>query len=281
MNFFTLWWVFALIIIGSYLIGSLNNAIMISKLAGKDVRKMGSGNPGTMNISRSMGLKAGILTLLLDVLKGVIPTLIASFLFKDRVFDNSILPVPVLAKYMAGFFVVFGHIFPIFYGFKGGKGIATTIGVFFVCNWYISLIFGAVALAFILITRIGSMGSFLATTPPAIFSVIELYNEYYLAEPNFEYKLAYFIFTDAFIIGIIALTWIAHRKNIQRLLSGDEHPTDWLQMFKDRKLKKAAKEDETAAAETGQSLTSDEKEDVVSAEVFSEEKEDAELQDED
>lgn len=239
MNFSSLWWSFALLIIGSYLLGSVNNAIIFTRLLGKDIRKMGSGNPGTMNVSRTLGLKAAVLILALDILKGVIPTLIATFAFgRNLVFEYSILPVREMAKYMAGFFVVLGHIFPCYYGFKGGKGIATTIGVFLVCDTFVAVIFGIVAICFILFTGIGSMGSFLATTPPAIFASMSIYRDYLVKETTVEYRIAYLIFVNAFILGIVALTWIAHRQNIKRLLSGDEHPTEWLQMIKDIKLKK-------------------------------------------
>lgn len=241
MNFASLWWSFALLIVGSYLFGSLNNAIMLSSLMGKDIRKMGSGNPGTMNVSRTLGLKAALLVLALDILKGVIPTLVATLVFSDELFDLSTLPVSVMAKYMAGFFAVLGHIFPCYYRFKGGKGIATTIGVFLVCNTVVALIFAIVALCFILFTGIGSMGSFLATTPPAIFASMSIYRDYLVKEPVVEYKIAYLIFVNAFIMGIVALTWIAHRENIKRLLSGDEHPTEWYQMIKDISLKKRLK----------------------------------------
>jgi len=241
MNFASLWWSFALLIVGSYLFGSLNNAITLSSLAGKDIRKMGSGNPGTMNVSRTLGLKAALLVLALDILKGVIPTLVATLVFSDELFDLSTLPVSVMAKYMAGFFAVLGHIFPCYYRFKGGKGIATTIGVFLVCNTVVALIFAIVALCFILFTGIGSMGSFLATTPPAIFASMSIYRDYLVKEPVVEYKIAYLIFVNAFIMGIVALTWIAHIENIKRLLSGDEHPTEWYQMIKDISLKKRLK----------------------------------------
>ena len=233
------WWVFALIAAVSYLFGNLNTAIIISKILKRDIRKEGSGNPGTMNMSRVFGVGIGALVLVLDILKGVIPTLIAGLIFGDALFEGTTLPVGLLSRYCAGFFVVFGHIFPAFYKFKGGKGIASTIGVFFVTNWYIALIFGVVALAFIFITRIGSMGSFLATTPPAIYACIDVYVTYYKqAEDLNNVYIAYFIVINLLILGIVVLTWFAHRQSIERLLSGDEHPTNWLQMIKDLKLKK-------------------------------------------
>ncbi len=239
MTFSQCWWQFLLIALGSYFFGNINTAITISKIMGKDIRKQGSGNPGTMNMSRVFGIKIGALILLLDILKGVIPTLIAKLVYGDLLFTNTRLPISLLSQYMAGFFVVLGHIFPAFYGFKGGKGIASTIGVFAVAEWYIMLIFGIVALAFIFITRIGSMGSFLATTPPAIVACVRLYNDFYKGNQNLSATMiTYFIIANMFILGIVVLTWFAHRKNIERLLSGDEHPTNWLQMIKDIKLKK-------------------------------------------
>lgn len=228
-----------LIAVGSYLFGNINTAITVSKILGKDIRTVGSGNPGTMNMSRVFGIKIGALILVLDIFKGVIPTLIAKLVFGDLLFYGTQLPIYLLSQYMAGFFVVLGHIFPAFYGFKGGKGIASTIGVFAATEWYITLIFGIVALAFIFITEIGSMGSFLATTPPAIVACIRLYNDYYKGVVNASATMiTYFIIANMFILGIIVLTWFAHRKNIENLLSGDEHSTNWLRMIKDRKLKK-------------------------------------------
>lgn len=231
-----IWWLI-LIAAGSYLIGGINFSIIISGLKKRDIRTQGSGNPGTLNMSRTFGLKMGLLILLLDILKGLAPTLAARLAFGDMTFAGADFQVFRLAEYVAGFFVVLGHIFPVYYRFKGGKGIATTIGVFFATEWYITLIFGVVAIAFILSTKIGSMGSFLATTPPAIFACINMYHSVDLTTGN-PYMLAYYIGTNMLVLGIIVLTWYAHRKNIERLLAGEEHPTDWMQMIKDRKLKK-------------------------------------------
>ena len=238
MTTFEYWWAYIAVAAAAYLFGNLNTAIIISKMLGKDIRTQGSGNPGTMNMSRAFGVKIGALILLLDILKGVLPTVLAKFIFPSECFLGTTLPVNVFFEYIAGFFVVFGHVFPVFYKFKGGKGIASTIGVFFVTEWYIALIFGVVALAFIFVTRIGSMGSFLATTPPAIFACINIFYEYYKADDvaNNDH-LAIFIILNMLVFGIVVLTWFAHRQNIERLLSGDEHPTDWLQMIKDLKLK--------------------------------------------
>ena len=239
-----IWWLI-LIAVSSYLIGSVNFSIIFSKLKKRDIRMQGSGNPGTLNMSRTFGMKVGAMILALDIIKGFTPTLISRLVFGDATFLSADFKVFWLAEYVSGFFVVLGHIFPIYYKFKGGKGIATTIGVFLASErWYIALIFGIVAIAFILITRIGSMGSFLATTPPAIFACINLYYDVNVKAHHDGYTLAYFIGTNMFVFGIVFLTWFAHRKNIERLMAGEEHPTDWLQMIKDRKLKKVRRDDD-------------------------------------
>ena len=241
MYFIDLWWFFVLLAIGSYLLGNVNFAIIISRFKNKDITKEGSGNPGTLNMSRTFGLKIGLLTLFLDILKGVVPTLFARLVFADMFFGDSTLEVSITAQYVAGFFTVLGHIFPISNKFKGGKGIATTIGVFLVTEPIVTLIFALIAAAYILITAMGSMGSFIATTPSAIAALMDLYLLGFQKEPTFEYGSAFFVITMFLIAGIIFLTWYAHRKNIKRLLSGEEHETGWLDMIHEMRLKKIRK----------------------------------------
>ena len=148
----------------SYFIGNINWAILISTLRKKDIRKMGSGNPGTLNMSRNFGLKLGLLTFFLDIMKGVVPTLTAYFVLCGRgSFKGTEFLVVDLAIYLCGLFAVLGHIYPIIFKFKGGKGIATTIGVFIVCNsvqgweWaLVSVMAMIAALIFIYITEFGA-----------------------------------------------------------------------------------------------------------------------------
>ncbi|MBQ3572446.1 MAG: glycerol-3-phosphate acyltransferase [Clostridia bacterium] len=241
LHFVDLWWPFLLLAIGSYMIGNVNFALFISILKNRDIRKEGSGNPGTMNMTRTFGLKTGILTFVLDVLKGAVPALVARIVFRDMYFAGTTLEVGVTAQFIAGFFAVLGHIFPIILNFKGGKGIATTIGVFLVAEPVVTLIFIAIAFAYILITAMGSMGSFIATTPSAIAALIDLYILGFEKEPTVAYGTAFFVVTMLLILGIILLTWHAHRQNIKRLLAGEEHETGWLDMIYDLKLKKLKK----------------------------------------
>ena len=240
LSFSTLWWQFLLLIIGSYLIGNINFAIIISKLKKKDIRTMGSGNPGTLNMSRNFGLGIGVLTLVLDILKGAIPTLCGLLLYKDCTFAGTTLPINMFTKVMCGFFAVLGHIFPVFMKFKGGKGIATTIGVFAVCNIVVALISGVCAIVYIFITEIGAMGSFIATTPGAFATCFSIYQIYIRNATVSTLQIIITLVSNLFVISIIFLTWYAHRQNIKRMLTGEEHPTNWRQMVKESIIKKKA-----------------------------------------
>lgn len=233
----------------SYLFGSINWALIIAKSKNKDIRSMGSGNPGTLNMSRNLGLKFGILTFLLDVLKGVLPTLITFFVFRGIKFTNSNFYVSDFAIYLSGLSVVLGHIFPVYFGFKGGKGIASTIGVFIICesvhgfSWASIVIMALVAaLLFIYFTEFGAMGSFIAITPPAIAGTIRLMLTYGKFDAS---SSGYHIVTNILILAICFFTWFAHRKNIERMLSGDEHPTSIKSMVVKRKEKKLEEQNKT------------------------------------
>ena len=229
----------------SYLLGTMNWAVFISKLKKKDIRNLGSGNPGTLNMSRNFGLGIGVLTLVLDIVKGALPTFIGFIIYKDMFFEGTTLPINEVAKVGCGFFAVLGHIFPAFMKFKGGKGIATTIGVFAVCNPLVAAISGALAILFILITEIGAMGSFIATTPGAFMACLSVYKNYFESQTPTPLNYALIALTNFFIVAIIFLTWYAHRKNIQRMLAGEEHPTNWLQMIRESKIKRRNKKNKT------------------------------------
>ncbi len=235
--------------IASYMFGNINWAIIISKSKKQDIRKMGSGNPGTLNMSRNLGLKFGLLTFFLDIMKGVIPVLIAFFVFKEKYFLNSEFMISDFAVYLCGLSVVLGHIYPVVFKFKGGKGIASTIGVFIACEsvsegpWIVVIIMALVAaLVFIYLTEFGAMGSFIAITPPVIASLIRLYVLY--GKYSSGSTMFLFVATNIIIFTICFFTWFAHRKNIERMLAGDEHPTSIKEMVVKMKAKKVAKKAE-------------------------------------
>lgn len=137
----------------AYLIGSINFSVIFSKkMAGFDVREKGSGNAGTTNMLRSVGKKAAAITLICDILKGVVAIGIAIFIgYLFNAQNKSIL------VQIAAISVVIGHTFPIFFGFKGGKGVATSLGVLIMSNWQIGLICLSVAIILIIITKMVSL----------------------------------------------------------------------------------------------------------------------------
>ena len=143
-----------LIAIIAYLIGSINFSVILSKkMAGFDVRQKGSGNAGTTNMLRSVGKKAAAITLICDILKGVVSigiAILVGYLFNAQ--NKSIL------VQIAAIAVVIGHTFPIFFGFKGGKGVATSLGVLIMTNWQIGLICLAIAIIIMAITKMVSLG---------------------------------------------------------------------------------------------------------------------------
>ena len=242
------WVLLTLLVLGSYLIGCINNAVMLSKMKKSDIRKMGSGNPGTLNMSRTFGLKMGLLTLLLDAVKGAVPTLIGYLILKDKYASWGVgdsFRLTDFAMYLCGFFAVLGHIYPVFMKFKGGKGIATTIGVLLtscICVGEIAWIMVTVmsfvaAILFIYFTEFGAMGSFIAITPPACAASIRLFLTYGLETAY----LGFYVATNVLIFGICFITWFAHRKNIERMLAGEEHPTSIKEMIIKMKAKKQEK----------------------------------------
>ncbi len=201
--------VYCIIAIIAYLIGSINFSVIISKkFAGFDVREKGSGNAGTTNMLRSVGKGAALLTLICDILKGVIAIVIAIIvgnIAKD--IDKARL------VQIAAIAVVIGHTFPIFFGFKGGKGIATSLGIILMTNWQIGLICLVFGLVLIALTQMVSLGSCAAAV---LFPVLTLFikDNYIVTEGS-----SYFIYS----IILAAIVLYNHRSNIKRMLSGTEN----------------------------------------------------------
>ncbi len=201
----------------AYVIGSISFSVIISKkMAGFDVREKGSGNAGSTNVLRSVGKKAAVLTLICDVLKGVIAIGIAVAI--GNIVDN--LNKELLVQ-IAGIAVVLGHTFPVFFGFKGGKGVATSLGVLLISNWQIGLICLVFALVLMALTRIVSLGSCAAAV---LYPVLTLFiNEHYTVLTEGKDGKAYLIYS--IILAIIVL--YNHRSNIKRLLNGTENKLDF------------------------------------------------------
>ncbi len=204
--------IYIVMLLIAYVIGSINFSVIFSKkFAGFDVREKGSGNAGSTNMLRSVGKGAAALTLICDILKGVVAISIAIILgnmFKDT---NKELLVQI-----AGIAVVIGHTFPIFFGFKGGKGVATSLGILLMSNWQIGLICLVFALILMILTRMVSLGSCAAAV---LFPVLTLFiNDNYTVLTEGKNGTTYFIYS--LILAIIVL--FNHRSNIKRILNGTE-----------------------------------------------------------
>ena len=200
----------------AYAIGSINFSVILSKkMAGFDVREKGSGNAGSTNVLRTVGKKAAIITLICDVLKGVISILIA--ILVGKMFNN--LNRELLVQ-IAGIAVVLGHTFPVFFGFKGGKGVATSLGVLLMSNWQIGLICLVFALVLIITTKMVSLGSCGAAV---LFPVLTLFiNDHYTILTDGKSGRVYLVYS--ILLALIVL--YNHRSNIKRILDGTENKID-------------------------------------------------------
>jgi len=220
-------WQLIILALGSYAVGNINFATIISRLImHKDVRRLGSGNPGTLNMSRNFGLKIGGMTLLLDMLKGGIPSLIGYLIFKNTY--AGLFCMGDFVRYLCGFMVVVGHVFPMSMNFKGGKGIASTLGIFLFSQPIIAAVVFLLTFLYMYFSEWGSMGSLLGVAGLSICQMIVFYNQYTINNITSIYlTISYLI-----IFAICFLTWFAHRKNIIKLLAGEEHHTSVKSMSK-------------------------------------------------
>lgn len=203
------------IIIGiiAYLIGSVNFSILISKKkAGFDIREKGSGNAGTTNMLRSVGKGAALITLILDILKGIISILFSIFYGFILYKIWNIHVDPAILIQISGICVILGHTYPIYFGFKGGKGVATALGILLITNWHIGIICLVFALILIIMTKMVSVGALGAAI---LFPVLTLFSyETYFIEPG-----NYIIYS----ILIAVIVCFNHRSNIKRLMNGNEN----------------------------------------------------------
>ena len=196
--------IYIIVALLAYFIGSISFSVIFSrKFAGFDVREKGSGNAGTTNVLRTAGTKLALLTLLCDILKGVVAILIAIIackIWKD--IDGTLL------KYLAGFFAILGHTFPIFFEFRGGKGVATALGVLITLNWKIGLICLIFAVIIIAFTKMVSVGSILAAV---LYPILTIF-------------MSDFKFSTVLVSVFIALLVIFnHRENLKRIKNGTEN----------------------------------------------------------
>lgn len=221
--------VYIVMILLAYFIGNISPSTMLAKSKGLDIKKEGSGNAGTTNALRVMGAKAGVITLVVDVLKGVLAVIVPQILAGEE-----------CAMYCA-VAVIIGHVWPAVYKFKGGKGVATTFGAIMAINPILGLWTLAVVVVTVLITKRMSAGSVMGA---ACFPILCFFNE-----PKF------------FVMGIMlaAIVIIKHRANIVRLMNCEEPKLGFLD--KDKKKEKTQQE-QAADEDAVTAETSDPMQDV-------------------
>ncbi len=185
-----------LFVLIAYLAGSVSSAIIVCRMMGlPDPRGQGSGNPGATNVMRIGGKKAAGITLLGDMLKGLLPVYLAKMIG---------MPVDVLA--LIGLAAFLGHLYPVFFGFKGGKGVATSVGVLLGFSWGLGFAVIATWLLIYKISKISSLSALIAS------SLSSAYAWYIVESPGL---------VGACVLMTVLLLW-RHKSNIQRLLAGEE-----------------------------------------------------------
>lgn len=190
-----------LIVLAAYLIGSLSFAVILAKAFGMpDPRSYGSGNPGATNVLRSGRKAVAALTLLGDALKGVAAVLLAKWAMAAY-------GLPGYVPALAGLAVLLGHIWPVFFGFKGGKGVATALGLLLALNLWLGLACAATWLALFLITRVSSLSALVAAGMAPVYAWLIGGGD---------------VVATTAIAGLAILIFWRHKANIARLLSGEE-----------------------------------------------------------
>lgn len=191
------WWVKALLCVAAYLAGSVNFAIIFSRIKGTDIKKKGSGNPGTMNVLRSVGKLWGVLTFVCDCSKGILFALLGRFLIGSADW-----------LFILGLITVLGHVFPVFSKFKGGKGVATSIGVFMVAYPIVGSIVLVVLILMLLFIKYGFIGSLTCISAITVYSCV-------VSRENVA------VIVCSLLIWLIVV--VRHYSNIKRLIKGQEN----------------------------------------------------------
>ena len=185
-----------LIISISYIMGSIPFGLILTKIfLKKDIRNVGSGNIGATNVLRTGNKTIGYLTLILDVLKAIIPVLYIKFNFSEFIYISSLT-------------VFIGHVFPIWLKFRGGKGVATYVGILFSINFILGIVFVASWLIIYFVSKYSSLGSILSSLSIPVFIFL-----------NSNYENEYF-----FIIMLVLIVY-THRENVKRLINKEESKT--------------------------------------------------------
>ena len=217
-----------IVVVCSYFLGNITFARPLSKAINDDITTHGSGNPGTMNMMRTHGAKFGILTLVLDALKGVVSCLTAYFIFGGK--DGG--DTAELMMAIAGFSCFMGHLYPVIYKFKGGKGVATACGIGFCINPILMIPVAILFITILFATEIASLSSMLAVIAYVLTQIVICI-----------IKGSYFcIIPLALIMGFVVY---AHRANIVRLIQRRENKVHVRKYFKKKEASNETTTEET------------------------------------
>lgn len=201
----------------AYLLGSFNFAILVTRwVARRDIRDVGSGNAGMTNVLRSQGVKAAVWTTLGDLGKGVLAVLLGGWLLTQA--GAGVLTTEklrVVGRYIAGLFCMIGHMFPVYFGFRGGKGVLVTLATLLVVDWPSALIGLGLFIIVVLISRMVSLGSILAVISVVITTFV--FDNYVRGWSRGEV-----LFCTVVTALLAAIIIFMHRGNIRRILNGTE-----------------------------------------------------------
>lgn len=227
VSFFSTYWLQVIIaVVAAYLISSVNTSIIVTRIVvHKDIRTMGSGNAGFTNVLRCVGKLPAVITFVGDFLKGVISVLIAYFLMIGVQGEAGEIYRGYL-MYLAGFFAVLGHTFPIYYKFKGGKGVVTTFAVMLMTDWRTLVCALLIFAVFFLIARIVSLCALINFTvypfTTLMWRVLDLNGVTTAISPLKQPSMSFIIFATVMALLIGLLIIFRHKDNIKRLLNGTE-----------------------------------------------------------
>ena len=208
----------------AYLFGSISFAVIFTKMSSKkDIREMGSGNAGFTNVLRSVGVVPAVFTLVFDFLKGVIASFVGSWFFSTiecadvRLTDEII----VYGGLIGGVFAIIGHMYPVYFGFKGGKGIVTAAAMMAVTDWRVFLLIVATFLIMFFATKIISLSSITCAALYGVYTFVCTFFFDYMRGDHW-YSLRYVIICSLFALLLGTFVIIKHKENIKRLLKGEE-----------------------------------------------------------
>ena len=213
------WLALMLAAVAGYLLGGINWAILITRwFVHKDIRTFGSGNAGATNVLRSQGTLPAILTTIGDLAKSVFATWFGGWLLTNIHMADTAVDAQTLmlvGRYIAGFCCIIGHVLPVFYNFRGGKGVLATLGMFLVADWRVALMCLTLFIAIVSSSRLVALGSVVAIGyGPLLIFILHVWVD--------KMNLPMVVFTTAMTVVVVAIIVIKHADNIKRLAAGKE-----------------------------------------------------------